>query len=181
MKKTFALLLLLPLLFGACKSKDKTDETTTVKVVNTDETKNPYIANSQDNATNDNLTTENLSGKVITLSSNDFIKKITAIDNEKGFQYKGQTPCIVDFYADWCRPCMGLKPIMEKFAQQYKGKIIIYKINVDKAQDICQAFGIQNIPTLLFFKPFTQPTKIVGAPSKSELETAIDKFLTDEK
>jgi len=181
MKKTFALLLLLPLLFGACKSKDKTEDTATAKVVSTDESTNPYIANNQDNADNDNPTKEDLSGKVITLSSSDFIKRITAIDNEKGFQYKGQTPCIVDFYADWCRPCMGLKPTMEEFARQYKGKIIIYKINVDKAQDICQAFGIQSIPTLLFFKSFEQPTKIVGAPSKSELKTAIDKFLENEK
>ena len=72
---------------------------------------------------------------------------------------------------------MQLKPITEKLAAKYKGQLIIYKVNVDKAQDICQSLGIQNIPTLFFFKPNTQPGKMVGAPSEAELEKAIEDFL----
>ena len=72
---------------------------------------------------------------------------------------------------------MQLKPITEKFAEKYKGKLIIYKVNVDKAQDICQALGIQSIPTLFFFKPNAQPGKMVGAPSEEELGQVIEDFL----
>lgn len=119
---------------------------------------------------------ENLSGKVISLSADEFLK-IIKIDQEKGLLYKGATPCIIDFYAEWCRPCMQLKPITEKFAEKYKGKLIIYKVNVDKAQDICQALNIESIPTLFFIKPNAQPGKMVGAPSEEELEQVIEDFL----
>ena len=122
-------------------------------------------------------TAEDLSGKVISLTADEFLKRITDIDQAKGLRYKGKTPCIVDFYAEWCGPCMHLKPITEKLAAKYKGQLIIYKVNVDKAQEICQTLGISSIPTLFFFKPNTQPAKMVGTPSERELEKAIQEFL----
>ena len=72
---------------------------------------------------------------------------------------------------------MQLKPATERLAEKYKGKIIIYKVNVDKAQDICQALGISSIPTLFFFKQNAQPGKMVGAPSEAELEKVIQDFI----
>jgi len=120
---------------------------------------------------------EDLSGNVQIISEVEFLEKITNIDNEKGLQYKGKTPAIVDFYADWCRPCIALNPVMQELALKYKGQIIIYKVNVDKAQKLAASFGIVSIPTLFFFKPNAQPTKIVGAPSKAELEKAIEEVL----
>ena len=125
----------------------------------------------------DQKPTEDLSGKVITLTASEFLERITDIDPERGLRYKGTTPCMVDFYADWCGPCRQLAPINERLAAKYKGQFIIYKINVDKAQDICSSLGIQSIPTLLFLKPNTQPAMMVGAPSESELDEAIQDFL----
>ena len=120
---------------------------------------------------------ENLSGKVIALTADEFRERITNINPELGLRYKGTTPCIVDFYADWCRPCMQLKPITEKLAAKYKGQLIIYKVNVDRAEDICRSLDIQSIPTLFFFKPNSQPGKMVGAPTEAELEKAIQDFI----
>lgn len=120
---------------------------------------------------------EDLSGKVQVLTEEEFAKKITEFDNEKGFQYKGKTPCVVDFYADWCRPCVALNPIMVELAEKYKGQLIVYKVNVDRAQRIAAAFQISSIPTLVFFKPNSQPGMMVGAPTKAELEGVIQEFL----
>ncbi len=125
------------------------------------------------------LLKEDLSGNVIPLSSDDFTKFVTEINDPKGFRYKGYTPCVVDFYAGWCGPCMKLKPILESLAKEYKGRIIVYSVNVDKASDVCQAFGISSIPTLLFFNRTSQPKKMVGLVSQPELKKTFDDFLSE--
>lgn len=125
------------------------------------------------------LPEEDLSGNVQVLTEEEFAKKITEFDSEKGFQYKGKTPCIVDFYADWCRPCVALNPILIELAEKYKGELIIYKVNVDRAQRIAAAFQITSIPTLMFFKPDTQPGMMVGAPTKEQLDETIQDFLQE--
>jgi len=173
MKKQILILSLAAMMFTACGQKNKTDQNQ--NPIQT-ETANDYDHLNPGQNDGQAASSENLSGKVISLTSDEFMK-IIKIDREKGLLYKGTTPCIVDFYAEWCRPCMQLKPITEKFAEKYKGKLIIYKVNVDKAQDICQALGIQSIPTLFFFKPNAQPGKMVGAPSEEELGQVIEDFL----
>lgn len=174
MKKNILFIISLALFFTACGQKNK--QTTEQNSHPKEDTTEAYSHLNPDQDGSSLKDNENLSGKVISLSSDDFMK-IVKIDQGKGLLYKGKTPCIIDFYAEWCRPCMQLKPITEKFAEKYKGKLIIYKVNVDKAQDICQALGIQSIPTLFFFKPNAQPGKMVGAPSEAELEKVIEDFL----
>ncbi len=122
---------------------------------------------------------EDLSGKIIMLDDESFIARITDIDNEKGLQYKGTTPCIVDFYADWCRPCNAMHPILMELAKEYKGKLIIYKINTDKATKTATALNINSIPTLLFFKRNAQPGIIRGGLPKKELKDVINQFLDE--
>ena len=174
MKKRFLILLSAALILAACGQKkgveQQTHEGPATKTENSYDYLNPSEGEQTDNA-------EDLSGKVIALTADEFLERIADIDKAKGLRYKGKTPCIVDFYADWCRPCMQLKPVTEKLAAKYKGQLIIYKINTDKAQDICQALDISAIPTLFFFKPNAQPNKMVGAPTEAELEKTIEKFL----
>ena len=174
MKKKFLITICAALILAACGQKKAPEQQTQEGPATKTENSYNYLNPSQEEQTG---TSEDLSGKVIALSAEDFRAKITDINPELGLRYKGNTPCIVDFYADWCRPCMQLKPITEKLAEKYKGQLIIYKVNVDKAQDICQSLGIQSIPTLFFFKPNTQPGKMVGAPSEAELEKTIQDFL----
>lgn len=116
-------------------------------------------------------------GEVNVITEDQFVAWITEVENEKGFQYRQEMPAIVDCYADWCRPCHAINPIMVELAKKYNGKIIIYKLNVDKAPRVTKAFNIASIPALLFFKPNTQPVKIVGAHPQEDYEQAINDLL----
>jgi thioredoxin len=175
MKKNLILTLCTAMLLIACGQKNTAEQTAQDETKT--ETANDYahLNPAQDNGTVQMQ--EDLSGKVIMLTSDEFLAKVTDIDPEKGLRYKGKTPCIVDFYADWCNPCRQLAPVAARLAEKYKGQLIIYKVNVDKAQDICEALNISSIPTLLFLKPNTQPGMMVGAPAESELDEAIQEFL----
>jgi len=121
--------------------------------------------------------TEDLSGKVIVLYEKDFMERITALDNPKGFQYLGQTPCIVELYADWCKPCVYLSQVLNELAPEYKEKVIFYKLNIDKARDVVQAFNVKSIPKILYFKPRGEVHSTVGYLNKEELKKAIDDYL----
>lgn len=166
---------LLTIFFCSCHSKGQEAQTSPQPQV-TEQTDNPYISKTQ--AEDTPVREENLSGEVVVLSPSDFTELITDLYDEKGFRYKGNTPCIVDFFANWCGPCRQIQPMMERMAKKYQGKLIIYKLNVDNAREICDRFGIQSIPTLMFFNRTTAPTRMVGAPTESELDAAINDFLS---
>ena len=175
MKKNLILTLCAAMFLTACGQKNTTEQAAQTEAQT--ETSNDYshLNPAQDNGTVQ--VQEDLSGKVIMLTADEFLAKITDLDPEKGLRYKGKTPCMVDFYADWCGPCRQLAPIAERLAEKYKGQFIIYKVNVDKAQEICSALNISSIPTLLFLKPNTQPGMMVGAPTEAELDQTIQEFL----
>ena len=168
------LILCAVLLLAACGQKNKMEQSQ--EQVQT-EAANDYSHLNPAQDDGQTAMKEDLSGKVITLTSDEFHRMVADIDPERGLRYKGTTPCMVDFYADWCGPCRQLAPIAEKLAAKYKGRFIVYKVNVDRAPDICQALNISSIPTLVFLKPDTQPGMMVGAPSESELEKTIQEFL----
>lgn len=174
MKKHLILTLCTALLLTACGQKKASEQPTQEAPEAATQNAYDYLNPSQEDQT---VKAEDLSGKVIMLTAKEFLDRITDIDPAKGLRYKGTTPCMVDFYAEWCGPCRQLAPIAERMAAKYKGRLIIYKVNVDKAQDICQALDITSIPTLLFLKPSTQPGMMVGAPTEAELEKTIEEFL----
>ena len=162
MKKQFLITFCAALILVACGQKKSAEQQTQEGPTTKTENSYDYLNPSQEEQTS---TSEDLSGKVIALSADEFRAKITDIDPKLGLRYKGR------------KPCMQLKPLTEKLAAKYKGQLIIYKVNVDRAEDICQSLEIQNIPTLFFFKPNEQPKKMVGAPSERELEKAIQDLL----
>jgi len=120
---------------------------------------------------------EDLSGNVIVISEKEFIQRITTLDNPKGFQYLGQTPCIVDLYASWCKPCGFLSQLLNELAPEYKGKVIFYKVDIDKAKEIAFAFNVKSIPMLLYFKPHGSISSTIGYLNREELKKAIDEYL----
>ncbi len=164
------------LLFFSCsqKKENKIDSpvVSETEVTSQEETSNPL--QSEPSETENATIQKEVIDAPIVLSESDFSKYVTDYNNPKGFQYKGSIPCIVDFYADWCRPCHALNPILVEVAKKYKGKIIIYKVNVDKSPIVSGAFGIRSIPTLVFFKSNEQPAKVEGAPTQEQLENIID-------
>lgn len=97
--------------------------------------------------------------------------------NFQTFNYLGQKPCIIDFYADWCGPCRRLSPILEEIEKEYNGKILIYKINTDKQRSLASVFGIRSLPSLLFCPMKGQAQMAVGFRSKEQLKEMIDVIL----
>ncbi len=64
----------------------------------------------------------------------------------------GDMPVLVDFYADWCGPCKMAAPIIEEMAEEYEGKAVIAKVDVDANNELAGKFGVMSIPTVIVFK-----------------------------
>lgn len=88
-----------------------------------------------------------------------------------------EQPLVVDFWAEWCGPCKMIGPVVEELSEEYEGKVIIGKMNVDENNEISTRFGIRNIPTLLFFKNGQLVDKQVGATQKSALAQKVQALL----
>ena len=116
--------------------------------------------------------------KVEHLNYDGFIKKVWDFEkNPNNFVYKGNVPAVVDFYADWCGPCRMVAPIMEKLANEYEGRLLVYKINVDQEKDLSSVFNITSIPTVLFIPLQGKPKVRVGAMSEADYRKAIEEQL----
>ena len=90
---------------------------------------------------------------------------------------KGEQPLVVDFWATWCGPCRMVGPVISELAQEYDGKIVVGKCDVEENEEMAQEFGIRNIPTILFFKGGQVVDKIVGAQSKAKLQEKFEALL----
>ena len=113
---------------------------------------------------------------VVVLSSKDFNAKVYDMSH-KDMKYLGTKPAIVDFYASWCGPCRAISPILEELANEYKDKIVIYKVDVDASPDLAQAFGIRSIPAVMFIPLKGESKMTVGGRSKDEFKKQIDTIL----
>ena len=83
----------------------------------------------------------------------------------------------MDFWAPWCGPCKMLGPIIDELANDFEGKAIIGKMNIDENSEVSSQFGIRSIPTVLFFKNGEQVDKVVGLLTKPALEEKINSLL----
>ena len=124
--------------------------------------------------------TESIKPEHLTVAT--FKEKV--FDYEKNpdiWTFEGDLPCIVDFYADWCKPCKLIAPIMEELANEYKGQINVYKVNTEQQRELSSVFGVRSIPAVLFIPMEGQPQMSTGALPKESFKQAIDEFLLGQK
>lgn len=90
---------------------------------------------------------------------------------------KSDKPVVIDFWAEWCGPCRMVGPIINEISQEYEGRAIIGKVDVDNNPEISAKFAIRNIPTVLFFKNGQVVDKQVGAVPKSTYVNKLEAIL----
>ena len=95
-------------------------------------------------------------------------------DNELAEVLASERLVVIDFWAEWCGPCKKISPIVDELATEYEGKVDIYKCDVDENSEVCEKFGIRNIPTLIFLKNGEVVDRHVGSATKSQLAEKID-------
>ena len=84
---------------------------------------------------------------------------------------------MVDFWAEWCGPCKMLSPVIEELAQEFDGKVLVGKVNVDEEPELARRFGVMTIPTVVFLKNGKEVERKVGAMPAAVFRAVIDKHL----
>lgn len=119
---------------------------------------------------------------VVELDKQQFLEKVWNYEtNPNAWVYNGSLPCVIDFNAKWCGPCRKMEPILKDLARKYDGKIIIYKVDVDKEKELASLFGISSIPAFLFCPTNGEPRGTMGAYPADEFEKIIRTVLLGEE
>ena len=102
-------------------------------------------------------------------------------ENNQNWNYKGNKPAIIDFYADWCGPCRKLSPLLEELQTEYNGKLQVYKVDTEKSRELAAAFGIQSLPTIVFVPMDKEPQAVLGFVPKERLNQLVSNILNVEQ
>ena len=114
---------------------------------------------------------------VVKLTKSTFLTNVFDYEKNTQWSYAGSLPCIIDFYADWCRPCREVAPILETIAKKYDGKIVVYKVDTDKERELSRLLNIESIPTFLFIPLRGEPVIVRGGMSQEYFEKGINQIL----
>ncbi len=98
-------------------------------------------------------------------------------NNPTQFVYKGDTPAIIDFHATWCGPCKALAPKLKRVAEKYGKALVIYKVDIDKNENLAKTFGISSVPTMLFVPLNETPYLSTGNLPEDDIEKMVQKIL----
>jgi len=90
---------------------------------------------------------------------------------------KSENPVIVDFWAEWCGPCRVVGPILSDISDEYEGKVVVAKLDVDSNPNVTMKYGIRNIPTVLYFNNGEVVDKQVGAVPKGHFLSKLEPLI----
>lgn len=91
---------------------------------------------------------------------------------------KAEQPVLVDFYSNGCPPCRRLAPTIEEFAEEYQGRAVVAKVNVDRVPELARRYGIQGIPAVLFFDKGAETQRLVGLRPRNAYTEVLDGLLS---
>ena len=111
------------------------------------------------------------------LTTEEFKARIFDYTAEKEWKFKGDQPCVIDFYTTWCGPCKRLAPIMEELSQTYCDQVRFYKVDIERDRELAAVFGISSIPQVLYVRTEGQPMLLKGLFPKESIVEIIDEFL----
>lgn len=120
-------------------------------------------------------------GRPVDLTDETFITRVFDYRDADKMQYCGELPAVVDFHAVWCGPCRMVSPVMKELAAKYAGRIVVYKVNIDRAPEVTRALGVESVPMVLFVPLKGAPTYAVGARTAEFYDTAVRQLLLEEK
>jgi thioredoxin 1 len=115
------------------------------------------------------------------LTKETFLSKVFDFEKNKEWKFEGTKPCIIDFYADWCGPCKTVAPVLEELANDFDGKMDVFKVNTEQELELASVFGIRSIPSFLFVPLEGQPQMAMGALPKETFVKAFKDVLGVEK
>ena len=108
-----------------------------------------------------------MSDKIVQLSDESF--EADVLNSEK--------PVLVDFWAEWCGPCRMVAPVLEEIANEYRGKVVVAKVNVDNEPTLAEQYNVTGIPLLGVFKDGQMVKQLVGARPKAAIVSELAEFL----
>lgn len=118
---------------------------------------------------------------VVYITTEQFKERIFDYKNEKDWIFKGNKPCVIDFYTTWCGPCKRLAPIMEEMSQKYCDQVLFYKADTERERELAYVFNINSIPQVLYIPMEGKPLLLKGLYPKEEIVRIIDEFLLNKK
>ena len=113
---------------------------------------------------------------VTELNADSFKAKVYDMSQD-ALVYLGDKPAIVDFTATWCGPCQRIAPILDQLAAEYDGKVVIYKVDIDKNRDLAKAFNVTSIPAILYIPLSGEPVMTIGSRDKGKFVSEIETIL----
>lgn len=102
-----------------------------------------------------------------------FKSEIFDYTTEKEFEFKGETPIILNFFATWCGPCHAFAPALETVAAAHEAQLKVFKIDIDQHPEVPALFGVRSVPTTVFFSKGEQPALVMGNIGEENLKRAV--------